>query len=401
MLPLSGLRVLDITKFIAGPLCTQYLGAMGAEVLKIEDPDGGDGTRGMPPFIGNDGATYLAMNCNKRSLAIDLKTEQGRQIVYEIAATSDIVVESLAPGSADKLGVGWEALAKINPRIIYCAISGFGRSGPLGSQPGYEVMMQAFTGLMSVTGEPNSDPFRVGFSPLDQTTGLHALTGVLAALRMRDTTGTGNYIEVSLYETAAALLGWHAQSYWIDGKLPERCGSRHASLCPYQAFAASDGLIVIAVGSEHLWRRFCAATDLMDMCDDPRFRTNVDRVSHYEETIDRIQARIITQTVAHWTATLSEYRIPNAPVNTLETMLQHPQTEARGIILDFDHPVGGRMHAVAHPVVFGGRSREVSRPPPLLGEHTVEVLAELGYGTESISQLKNNNVIRTQETGSF
>lgn len=391
--PLSGIKVLDFSKFIAGPLCTQYLGAMGADILKIEDPDGGDGTRSIPPMVGGDGATFLAMNANKRSLAINLKSQAGLDIVLKMARDVDVVVESLAPNVADRLGIGAEALLKINPRLVYCSISGFGKSGPLGNQPGYEVMMQAFAGLMSVTGEPDSGPLRIAFSPLDQTTGLHALTGILAALRQRDSTGQGLVVEVSLFETAVALLGWHAQSYWIDGKLPERVGSRHATLVPYGGFRACDGDVLIAVGSDHLWRKFCVAAELDALGEDPRFRKNADRVAQAEEVNRLVQERIGCKSTAEWSAIFTEHRIPFAPVNDLRTVLAHPQLAARELVDTFDHPASGRMKAVVHPVSFMGVPRDVLRPPPLLGEHTAEVLASMGYSAGDIAALEKQDAI--------
>jgi formyl-CoA transferase len=366
---------------------------MGAEILKVEDPDGGDGTRSMPPLHGNDGATFLAMNANKRSLAINLKSQAGLDIILKMVPEFDVVVESLAPRVADRLGIGAEALRKINPRLVYCSISGFGKSGPLGDQPGYEVMMQAFSGLMSVTGEPDSGPLRIAFSPLDQTTGLHALTGILAALRQRDQTGCGTVIEVSLFETAIALLGWHAQSYWIDGKPPERVGSRHATLVPYGGFRARDGHILIAVGSDHLWRRFCIATGLKSAGNNPQFQKNTDRVAHSNELNRLVQERIAEKSIAEWSAIFTEHRIPFSPVNDLPTVLAHPQLAARELVDSFAHSAGGEMKAVVHPVLFGGMSRNVLRPPPLLGEHTAEVLAGLGYSAEDIATLERQEVI--------
>ncbi len=391
--PLSGIKVLDFSKFIAGPICTQYLGAMGADIIKVEDPEGGDGARSIPPFVGSDGATFLAMNANKRSVALNLKSKAALDIVLKMVPEMDIVVESLAPGAAERLGIGPEALMAINPRLIYCSISGFGRNGPLGDQPGYEVMMQAFGGLMSVTGEPDSPPLRIAFSPLDQTTGLHALTGVLAALRQRELTGRGTLVEVSLFETAVALLAWHAQGYWIDGEPPKRVGSGHATLVPYGSFRARDGDILLAVGSDNLWRKFCIAAELGAAGEDPRFAHNAGRVALVGEVNKLVQDRIAEKTIAEWTEIFTQHRIPFAPVNDLPTVLAHPQLAARELVIDFDHTIGGRMRAVGHPVTFKGVSRSALRPPPLLGEHTDEVLRELGYSGEDLEALADQGAI--------
>ncbi|MFC4272736.1 CoA transferase [Sneathiella chungangensis] len=394
--PLSGIKVLDFSKFIAGPICTQYLGAMGADIIKVEDPDGGDGARSIPPFVGDDGATYLAMNANKRSISVNLKSQAGLDIILKMVPEVDVVVESLAPNVADRLGIGADALRAINPKLIYCSISGFGKNGPLGDQPGYEVMMQAFSGLMSVTGEPNSGPLRIAFSPLDQTTGLHALTGVLAALRQRDLTGVGSEIEVSLFETAIALLGWHAQSYWIDGVPPKRVGSGHATLVPYGSFRAQDGDVLIAIGSDNLWRKFCTAADLNAAKDDPRYAKNAGRVALADEVNRLVQDRISEKSIADWTEVFTEHRIPFAPVNDLPTVLNHPQLAAQGLVDEFKHAVGGDMRAVGHPVTFKGLSRSILKPPPLLGEHTDEVLMSLGYSKAEVEALAEQGAISSE-----
>ena len=391
--PLNGIKVLDFSKFIAGPICTQYLGAMGADIIKVEDPNGGDGARSIPPFVGDDGATYLAMNANKRSISLNLKSQAALDIILKMVPGVDVVVESLAPDVADRLGIGADALMAINPRLIYCSISGFGRNGPLGDQPGYEVMMQAFSGLMSVTGEANSGPLRIAFSPLDQTTGLHALTGVLAALRQRDLTGLGTLVEVSLFETAVALLGWHAQSYWIDGVPPKRVGSGHATLIPYGSFRAQDGDVLLAVGSDNLWRKFCSAAELETAKDDPRYAHNAGRVALADEVNKLVQDRISEKYIAEWTEIFTAHRIPFAPVNDLPPALSHPQLAARGLVSNFKHAIGGNMRAVGHPVTFKGVSRSILKPPPLLGEHTNEVLRGLGYSQEEVEALADQGAI--------
>lgn len=396
MLPLQDVKVVDFTKNIAGPLCTQYLGDMGANVLKIEDTLTGDDSRGWPPFAGDDGATFYAMNRNKRSIAVDMKSDAGRAIVKDLVSRADILVESFGTGVAERLGIGPKEMRTLNSKLVYCSVSGFGRTGPLGGRPAYEPMMQAFSGMMSITGDPGGGPLRIAFSPCDQTTGLNALSGILAALRLRDKTGEGQYVEASLFETAAALMGWHAQAYWITGELPQRVGSGHASLCPYQAFSASDGYVLISVASNLLWRKLCEALDLTQYIDDPRFKTNVDRVANRVQTVELVQTAVSKRSVDDWVTTLAAAGVPCAPVNDLDKFLREPQLEARQMILNYDHPVAGPMRAIGNPVSIAGLERTAVRPP-LHGEHTDAVLQELGYSADSISSMREAGTVGRKE----
>jgi crotonobetainyl-CoA:carnitine CoA-transferase CaiB-like acyl-CoA transferase len=393
MLPLDDILVVDFTKLIAGPLCTQYLGDMGADIIKIEDLERGDDLRGMPPFVGTDGAMFFCMNRNKRSVALDLKTPEGLDLALQLIAKADVLVESYGTGVTERLGIGHVAMRKLNPRLVYCSVSGFGRSGPLGPRPGFELMMQAYSGMMMTTGDKESGPLRIGFSPLDQTTGIHAATGIVAALRMRDRSGEGSYVEASLFETAMGFMGWHAQAYWMNGALPERPGSGHGSLCPYQAFMASDGYILLAVGSDLLWRKFCDVVGLQDYRDEPRFKTNATRVVNAAETVGLVQDAIGKRSVDAWIEVMNAAGIPASPVNNIDRALADPQTAARHIVMDYEHPVGGAMKAVAHPVLFEGAERVVRRPPPLHGEHTEDVLRELGVNDEALEALRHKGAI--------
>ena len=387
MTPLLGIRVLDLTKVLAGPLCTQYLGDLGAEVIKVEPTVVGDDTRRWPPFRQQTGAVFLSVNRNKRSLAVDLKTPEGLAIVHTLAARADVVVESYAPGAAERLGIGEATLRGLNPRLIHCSISGFGRTGPLRSSPGYDVILQAFSGMMGITGHPGGEPVRSPISPIDQTTGLHALSGIMAALLERGRTGLGTRIEVSLFETAMAFLAYNFQSYWERGAMPEKCGSGHESLVPYQAFVAADKPILIGVANDNLWRRFCAAVDRPELIDDPRFRTAPDRAAHRAECVALVQAIVQTRRCDDWLDLLRGLGVPCAPINSLEEVLAHPQTEARGIVLDYAHPAFGPMKGIAYPVQFDGATRQPGTPPPLLGQHSCDVLQELGYPEPAIAAL--------------
>ena len=387
MTPLSGLRVLDLTKVLAGPLCTQYLGDLGAEVIKVEPCGIGDDTRRWPPFRGETGAVFLSCNRNKRSLAVDLKSAEGRAIVHQLAARADVVIESYGTGVAERLGIDFPTLHALNPRLIYCSISGFGRTGPLRHALGYDVILQAFSGMMGMTGHEGGEPVRSPISPIDQTTGLHALSGILAALLQRGQTGEGSRLEVSLFETAMAFLAYNFQVYWEKGTLPDKCGSGHESLCPYQAFEAADKPVLIGIANDNLWGRFCRAVGRDALADDKRFRTNPDRVAHRAETVGLVQEIIRTRSCDAWVGMLTELGVPCAPINTLQEVLDHPHTAARGIVLDYQHPALGPLKTIAQPIQFNGATRDIKAPPPMHGEHSRAVLQELGYADAEITRL--------------
>lgn len=392
MRPLAGLRVLDFSKVLAGPLCGQWLGDLGAEVVKIEPPEGGDDTRGWPPFVGDpgggQGAVFLSANRNKRSLALNLKTPEGQAVAQRLATQADVLIESYATGVAERLGIGAAALRAANPRLVYCSISGFGRSGPLAGGLGYDVILQAFSGIMAMTGERGGGPIRSPFSPIDQTTGMNAYSGILAALLERGRTRQGCTLEVSLLETAVALLGYNLQIFWEKGALPKKSGSGHESLCPYQAFEAADRPVLIGIANDNLWRKFCAGIERPDLAADPRFRTNADRVAHFATTVALVQDIIGTRSAAGWVEFCGRTGIPCAAVNTLADLLAHPQVAARGIVLDYEHPTLGPLKTVAQPIQFDGRPRTVAAPPPLLGEHSAAVLAEAGYDPAEVAALR-------------
>ena len=387
MTPLAGIRVLDLTKVLAGPLCTQTLGDMGADVIKVEPCVIGDDTRRWPPFRDETGATFLSYNRNKRSLAVDLKHADGKAIVHKLAARADVVIESYGAGVAERLGIDYSTLREFNETLIYCSISGFGRSGPLAHALGYDVILQAFSGIMGLTGHEGSEPVRSPFSPIDQTTGLHAVNGIMAALMQRGRTGAGTRLEVSLFETAMSFLAYNFQAYWERGVLPAKSGSGHEGLCPYQAFKAADKDILIGIANDNLWRRFCKAVARDDLEADERFRTNPDRVTHRAECVGLVQEIIRSRDCDAWIALLTELGVPCAPINTLQEALAHPQTAARGIVLDYLHPRLGAMKAIAPPIRFDGVARGAGAPPPMHGEHSRAVLDELGYTEAEIARL--------------
>jgi crotonobetainyl-CoA:carnitine CoA-transferase CaiB-like acyl-CoA transferase len=392
--PLDGIRVLDLSKVLAGPLCAQYLGDLGAEVIKIEAMGQGDETRGWPPFPAPGlGTVFLSANRNKRSIAINMKSDKGRQLVHELAKSSDVAIESFGTGVAERLGIDAVSLRALNDRLIHCSISGFGRTGPLKTSPGYDVILQAFSGMMSMTGDEGGGYIRSPISPIDQLTGVHAFSGILACLFAREKSGKGAAIQVSLFDTALGLLGYNLQTFWERGTQPVKCGSSHESLCPYQAFEAADGPIMIGVANDNLWRKFCAVAGLNAIVDHPKFRTNADRVKHRAETLHHVQAVIATNTVAHWNAALNDVGIPCSPINTLAQLLEHPHTKANRLIMQYDHALAGRLNAVGYPVTFVDQERSPGLPPPMLGQHTDEVLGELGLSASAIEGLRREDVV--------
>lgn len=392
--PLDGIKVLDLSKVLAGPLCAQYLGDLGAEIIKVEAVGQGDETRGWPPFPAPGlGTVFLSANRNKRSIAINMKSDKGRKLVHELARSSDVAIESFGTGVAERLGIDAASLCALNDRLVHCSISGFGRTGPLKNSPGYDVILQAFGGIMSMTGDEGGSYIRSPISPIDQMTGVHAFSGILALLFAREKSGKGGAIQVSLFDTALGLLGYNLQTFWARGTQPAKCGSSHESLCPYQAFEASDGPIMIGVANDNLWRKFCGVAGLNAIVDDPKFRTNAERVKHRAETLQHVQSVITTNTVAHWNEALNEVGIPCSPINSLAQLLDHPHTKADKLIMQYDHPAAGRLNCVGHPVTFVGEERAPGLPPPTLGQHTDDVLKEMGLSDASIAELRRDEII--------
>jgi crotonobetainyl-CoA:carnitine CoA-transferase CaiB-like acyl-CoA transferase len=393
MKPLTGLKVVDFSKVLAGPLCAQYLGDLGADVIKVEAYRDGDDTRRWPPFRGDDGTVFLSANRNKRSIAVDLKSPAGRDIVRKLARDADVVVESFGPGVQKRLGVDYASLRAENPRLVYCSISGFGPTGPLQSGKGYDVILQAFSGMMSITGEKDGPPARSPFSPVDQATGFHAMSGILAALLNREKTGQGALVETSLFDSAMAFLGYFLQGYWETGTQPQKAGSGHESLCPYQAFQAADKFVLVGVANDALWRKFCSLASLDALADDPRFRTNAARVANRTATVGLVQAVMVTRTCDEWVRILGEAGIPAAPINSFADVTAHPHTAASGIFIEYEHKTHGTLKTVGQPILFNGKRNQPSSAPPLHGEHSMQILAELGYSGEDIARLRRESVV--------
>ncbi len=390
--PLAGIRVLDFSKVLAGPLCTQYLADLGAEIIKVEPP-GGDDTRKWPPFEGSDGTVFLTVNRNKRSLALDLKTPDGLAICQRLAADADVVIESYGPGVATRLGVGEAQLRALNPRLIYCSISGYGTRGPLQSHKGFDVIAQAFTGMLSITGEPDGAPVRSPFSPVDQGTGLHAVIGILGALLQRAQTGQGVRLDASLFDTAVGFLGYFLQSFWQRGTEPLRAGSGHESLCPYQVFETLDQPFILGVANDTLWVSFCAVVGVPELAADPRFVTTAMRVQHRAETVATVAAILGERTRDEWLTLLEAQSIPCAPVHTLGELDQHPHTAASDMILKYQNRAGRALKAVATPLRINGERPVLRTPPPRLGEHSRAILRELGYAEEVVADWVARGII--------
>ncbi len=387
MTPLKNITVLDLSKVLAGPLCGQYLGELGALVIKVEPVGTGDDTRAWLPQEAGESATFLAVNHNKRSLAVDLKTEAGRAVVHRLAGQADVVLQGFGGKTAARLGVDYETLSRLNPRLVYCEISGYGREGPMGDEPGYDVMLQAFSGMISTMGEPDGNFARASFSPVDLGTGSFALSGILAALLERAQTGKGQYLDVSLLDTSLGLMSYMAQNYWRTGKVPRRMGTGHPAMCPYQAFRASDGDLMLGVGNDAQWQRFCAAAGLQEYVSDPAFATNAERVRNFQATVALVQSRIETRSVAQWLALLKPNGIACSAIHTLDQALAHPQVAARELIVTSEHPALGEVRSIGLPVRFGRQPRKAARPAPLLGEHSREILAELGFEASEIAAM--------------
>jgi formyl-CoA transferase/CoA:oxalate CoA-transferase len=393
--PLSGVRVLDLSRILSGPFATMIFADLGADVIKLENPRTGDDTREWaPPYQGDQSAYFLSVNRNKRGVAVDLKTEQGRDIALRLADRADVLMENFRPGTAGRLGLGYDELRARNPRLIYASISGFGQTGPFASEPGYDAIAQALGGLMSVTGEAGGEPVRVGNSAADLFAAMWAAIGILAALHARHTTGRGEWIDISLLDGQIASLTYLAGGYFASGEVPRRYGSAHPSIVPYQALRTGDGHLMVAVGNDALWRRFAPLVGLSELVDDPRFATNPQRVANRAELIGRIETALAARDSAVWAAELAHAGIPAGVINGIDAALVHPQVAAREMVVTTEHPTAGTLRMTGSPIKLSQYKATVRRPPPTLGEHTDEVLGELGYSAADIVAMRDAGAVR-------
>jgi crotonobetainyl-CoA:carnitine CoA-transferase CaiB-like acyl-CoA transferase len=381
--PLSGLRVLDLSRVLAGPLCSMILADLGAEVIKVERPGGGDDTRHWgPPWAegpeGRESAYFLCVNRNKRSLALDLKTDGGRAAARRLAAGADVVLENFAPGTMEGWGLGYEALAAENPGLVYCAITGYGSDGPEAGRPGYDFAVQARSGWMAVTGDPEGEPVKAGVAIVDVLTGQYAATGILAALRERDRSGRGQRVDVSLFDAAVAGLVNVAQAALVTGREPPRWGNAHATIVPYQTFAAADRPLVVAVGNDAQWRRLCAVVGAEELADDARFATNPARVEHRPAVVDALAPRFRARTAAAWLAALEVAGVPCAPVQTVGEALRDPVLTERGGFWEMEGPTCGHVDTVPSPIRLSRTPAALRAPAPALGEADGEAAWERG-----------------------
>jgi formyl-CoA transferase/CoA:oxalate CoA-transferase len=390
MLPLDGARVVDVSSSLAGPYSTQILGALGADVVKVEHPGRGDEARHWgPEFAADASVLFFAANANKRSLALDFTSQEGHAVLLRLVSRADVFVQSLRPGTAERRGFGPDALHALNERLVYCSIGAFGRAGPLAHLPGYDPLMQASAGIMGVTGEDGRPHVRVGASLVDLGTGAWAALTILAALLERERTGRGRTIDVSLYETAIALMSYHLADYLGTGSIPGRHGSAFPTIVPYQAFATSDGELMIAAANDGLFDALCGAVGLPELAGDPRFATNPLRIEHREELVAALEDRFATEPTEVWAERLEAAGVPAAPVQSVAAAADHEQTRALGVLQEL-----GSRTAVALPASADGERITHRSAPPRLGEHSEQVLREAGYSAEEVEALLSNGVIK-------
>jgi crotonobetainyl-CoA:carnitine CoA-transferase CaiB-like acyl-CoA transferase len=394
MRPLTGITVLDCTRVLAGPYCTMLLGDLGADVIKIEQPGRGDETRTWgPPFVGGESPYFWSANRNKRSLTLDLACAEGRAIFTRLVERSAILVDNYKVGTFERWGFDEARLRELNPRLVHTAITAYGPDGPLAHQPGYDFLLQAQSGWMSITGQPDGEPMKVGMALVDVLTGLYAATATLAALRAAETTGHGQRVDCSLLRSAVAGLINVGGSYLATEKLPQRWGNAHATIVPYQLFEARDQPLVLAVGNDEQWRRCCAVLGHQEWAADPRFTTNPQRVTHRDQLIPLLRAVFQTRTAAEWLAALAAAKVPAGPVNSLPQVFADPQVQHQQLRVSVAHPTAGPIDLLGMPFALSDLPTEVRLPPPLLGQHTSDILLEAGYTPDEIASWRSAGII--------
>ena len=393
--PLAGVRIVDLSRVVSGPFCTMLLGDLGAEVIKIEEPRSGDESRHFgPPFVGGESAYFLSVNRNKKSCTLDLKTEDGKRVLTELARKSDVLIENFRPGALARLGFDDAWAERTNPRLIRCSISGFGTRGPDAQRPGYDLILQGESGVMEITGSPDGPPTKVGTSVADLVTGLYATQGVLAALVERDRTGRGARVEIAMLDALASLLTFNAGMYFATGKSPTRRGNAHPSIFPYETFEASDGWLNVGVANDKFWSLFCGAVGAPELLDDARFATAPKRVENRDALHPLLTAIFRVKPRAHWIEALHAAGVPCGAIKTVAEVCESEQLACRGMVVQADHPTAGVVRSIHSPLRFDDRDPDGCSPPPLLGEHTDEILRVLAGETEAaIERLRAEGVI--------
>lgn len=395
MKPLAGLRVIDLTQAMAAPYCTMNLADMGADVIKIEPPGEGEPTRQLGAAHRNGhSATFMTMNRGKRDLAVDLKRAEGVEIMRRLVTTADVFVQNYRPGVAERLGLGWDALSAVNPRLVYCAVSGFGATGPYASRGGYDLIAQGMSGIISVTGDEDGPPAKSGVPLSDLAAGLFAAYGILCALEHRERTGQGQLVDTSLLEAAMALTVWESAEYWVTGRAPRPLGSAHRLSAPYQAIRAADGYVTVGAANDRLFGALCVAVGRPDLAADPRFAGRVERLEHRAALIAEIERTTLTEPRAVWLERLDAAGVPSGPINDYAEALADPQALARDMVVDLIHPGAGPIKALGVPVKLSDTPGAVDRPAPLLGQHTADILTELGYTESAQCDLRDRGVIQ-------
>lgn len=392
--PLAGMRVLELAQIMAGPTCGMMLADMGADVIKVEKLPGGDDSRGYrEPRVNGVSAPYMILNRNKRGIALNLKSEEGRRILQRMVREADVLTENFRRGAMERLGLGYDVLSAINPGLIYCSVSGYGRNGPDADKGGFDLIAQGFSGLMSVTGEPGGPPAKTGNSIADINAGILSVVGILAAYAHKQKTGQGQIVDTSLMEAAIQQTYWHAAIYFATGQSPGATGSAHLLTAPYQAFRASDGWINIGGANQANWERIAEVLGHPEWRDDPRFASNTARMQHTQELAELINAVLATRSKSEWIAAFDAAGVPVGPVHSIGEALTHPQTLARDMVVDLDHPQAGPTKALGCPVHFSKTPTRIDRHAPMLGEHTRELLQEYGYSDREIDRFVAAGVV--------
>jgi crotonobetainyl-CoA:carnitine CoA-transferase CaiB-like acyl-CoA transferase len=391
--PLDGIRVLDLTSQLAGPYCAMILGDLGADVVKIERPERGDDARAMSPRLAGESAPFMLFNRNKRSVTLDLKTDEARAIARRLAERSDVVIENWRPGTAARLGLGWPELSSVNPRLVYCSISGFGQTGPYAARGGFDRIAQGMSGVMSINGEEDGPPLPIPLPIADIGSGMFAAIGVLAALHARGRTGRGQLVDTSLLETPIAWSVYEAAEYFATGEVPRRLGRGHRTSAPYQVFRTADGWINLGGGAPGFWPPICRVLGVPELVDDPRFATPASRVANRKALEAVLEPRFATAPTAVWIERLEAAGVPAGPVVTYDQVFQDPHVLARAMVVEVDHPRAGRTKTLGVPIKLSATPAGIRRPAPLLGQHTDEVLGELGYDADAIRNLKARNIV--------